>query len=80
MFYVYILQSEKTHKFYIGSTENLEDRFQRHNNGRSKATASGIPWKIKYKEEFTTRTLAVSREMQIKGWKSHKRIEQLISS
>ena len=41
MFHVYILLSEKTGKFYIGSTGNLEDRLSRHTTGRSKATFSG---------------------------------------
>ncbi len=38
---MYILQSEKTGKFYIGSTGNLEDRLIRHYKGRSIATKQG---------------------------------------
>ena len=79
MYHVYILQSELTQKFYIGSTGNIADRMERHNNGRSKATKTGISWKLVYTEEFTTRSEAIGREMEIKSWKSHTRIMALIN-
>ena len=80
MFYLYILLSQKTGKFYIGSTENITDRLERHNGGRSKATASGIPWEMVYTETFETRSEAVRREMEIKSWKSHARVARLVSA
>ena len=80
MFYLYILQSEKSNKFYIGSTANLSDRISRHNGARSKATANGIPWKLVYSEKFNTRSEAMKREYEIKAWKSHKLITNLINS
>ena len=80
MFHLYILLSEKTNKFYIGSTGNLDDRFIRHNNGRSKSTKTGIPWKLLYTEEFETRSEAIKREMELKSWKSHERVAQLVSA
>ena len=78
MFYTYILQSKITTKFYIGSTGNLEDRLIRHNNGRSKATKAGIPWKLVYTEKFETRSEACRREVELKSWKSHQRVADLI--
>ncbi len=79
MFHIYILLSGKTGEFYIGSTGNLEDRLTRHNAGRSKYTKPGCPWKLVYSESFITRSDAIKREKEIKSWKSHKRIEELIS-
>ncbi len=79
MFYVYILLSEKTGKFYIGSTGDLEDRLFRHNSGWNKSTQSGRPWQLVYSEAFSTRSEAMKREKEIKSWKSHKRISELIS-
>ncbi|MBS1539503.1 MAG: GIY-YIG nuclease family protein, partial [Bacteroidetes bacterium] len=32
-FYVYILQSDKDQSFYIGQTNNLDERLKRHNLG-----------------------------------------------
>jgi len=80
MYYTYILKSEVTNKFYIGSTGNLEDRLTRHNQGRSKSTAKGIPWTLELIEEYETRSVAMRREMELKSWKSHKRIDELILS
>ena len=80
MFHTYILQSEKTGNYYIGSTGNLEDRLIRHNTGRSKSTKSELPWKLVYTEEYETRGEAMKREIEIKSWKSHQRIAKLIQS
>jgi predicted GIY-YIG superfamily endonuclease len=33
MFHVYVLKSERTGRRYVGSCENFEDRFRRHNAG-----------------------------------------------
>lgn len=37
-YFVYILQSVKDHSYYIGSTQDLSSRIERHNQGRSKYT------------------------------------------
>ncbi|MFD2561032.1 GIY-YIG nuclease family protein [Aquimarina rubra] len=80
MFIVYILFSESLNKYYIGHTANLEDRLKRHNQGRSKSTKSGIPWKIVYTETYETKSKAYQREMEIKRQKSKIYIERLINS
>jgi putative endonuclease len=71
------LRSEKTGRFYVGSTANLTDRLLRHNSGRSLSTKGGIPWTLCYEEEYATRSEAVVRELEIKKWKSSKMIEDL---
>jgi putative endonuclease len=78
MYYVYILYSESMDRYYVGNTSNLEARLDRHNNGESRYTKSGIPWQIMYTEEYRTRKEAMSREHQIKKWKSRKMIKKLI--
>jgi len=80
MYNVYILQSDKTGKFYVGSTGDLEDRLIRHFNGRSIATKHGGPWKLVFTEEYNSRQEAFHREMEIKSWKSHSRIALLAST
>lgn len=79
MYHLYIIQSLSNNKFYVGSTGNLSDRLLRHNTGRSKATKTGTPWKLVYSEEFETRSEAMKREVDIKSWKSHTMIENLIA-
>ena len=60
-FYVYVLLSEKTGRRYVGSCADLDDRLTRHNAGHSKATKHGIPWRLVYFEEYTSRSDAVRR-------------------
>lgn len=78
MYHIYILYSESLDRYYVGNTSDLEIRLIRHNKGDSRFTKSGIPWVIVYSEEFETRSEAMSREHQIKKWKSRKMIEKLI--
>ncbi|MFM9873677.1 MAG: GIY-YIG nuclease family protein [Fimbriimonadaceae bacterium] len=70
MFVVYILYSKSKNRFYIGHTADLQDRINRHNQARSKATMQGIPWELVYTEEHPTKSRAQTREFEIKSWKS----------
>jgi putative endonuclease len=73
-FYVYILQSTKTAKFYIGQTQNLENRFDEHNSGKSKYTSKDAPWNLVWYGVVGTRKESYGLEQQIKSFKSRKRI------
>ena len=77
-YFVYILQSQKDQSFYIGQTQNLTERIQRHNQGRNSSTRTKRPWKLVYFEEYTTRQEAMKREREIKRRKSSKYILSLI--
>jgi putative endonuclease len=77
-YFVYILQSDSSGKYYIGSTDNIQRRVSQHNAGYSKATKSGVPWVLKRAEEYSTLTEARQREAQIKRMKSKKWIEWLL--
>jgi len=79
-FSVYILYSSSLNQYYIGHTENLEDRIFRHTNSGSKSTKKANDWVIKYTETFNTRQEVAKRELEIKNKKSRKYIEWLISS
>ena len=48
MYYVYVLQSEKDRKIYVGFTKNLEERLKLHNNGKVKSTKNRLPLKLVY--------------------------------
>ena len=79
MFYTYILQSKSSGKFYIGHTENLEARLERHNKGLVTATKNKGEWVCVYFEMFDSKLEANRRELQIKKMKSRIYIENLIS-
>jgi putative endonuclease len=66
MFYTYVLHSAKFNRFYVGHTQNLEDRLNEHNTGRTKSTKFYSPWKLVYYENFSTRDEAIKREMYFK--------------
>ncbi|MGE8343611.1 MAG: GIY-YIG nuclease family protein [Flavobacterium sp.] len=66
MFFVYILYSAKKEKFYIGQTNDMEDRLNRHNNGQSLSTKNGVPWKIIYTIQLDSRSEAMILETKIK--------------
>jgi putative endonuclease len=78
MFYAYILKSEKSGRYYVGHTENIEARLQRHNTGQVKATKNKGPWVLMSFETFDTKAEANSRELYIKSMKSRVFIEKLI--
>lgn len=79
MFYVYIIYSSKTDRFYTGYTdEDVPLRVQRHNLGWTKSTKTGIPWNLVYTESYPLKADALIREREIKKKKSRKYIEFLI--
>jgi putative endonuclease len=78
MYYVYIIYSPTLDKFYIGQTQDLDDRIFRHTNSGSKSTKISNDWILKYQESFATRSEAIRRESEIKKKKSRKYLERLI--
>ena len=78
MFFVYILQSNTTNRFYIGSTNNLIRRFHQHQSGQVKSTRNRGPWFMPYYKLFSTRSEAVQSEFKLKRMKSSKMIHKII--
>ena len=78
MYFIYILQSQATGRFYIGQTKDLLRRFREHASGENVSTRNRGPWWIPYYEIFENRITATAREKELKGWKSSKAIQALI--
>ncbi len=76
--FVYILKSEKDHKYYIGETANVEARLIYHNSGKQRSTKSRIPFVIVSIEEFSCRKEALLREKKIKSWKGGNAFKKLV--
>jgi len=66
VYHVYLLQSKKTGRYYVGQTGNLTDRIKRHNEGRVLSTKSGCPWELVKKRSFSSRREAVQYENKLK--------------
>lgn len=77
-YYVYILQSQKTGNYYVGSTQDVGRRFRKHQNGLSMATRGKGPWFLVHVEEFEIKTSALKREFEIKSKKSRDFIRKII--
>ncbi|MBL0183133.1 MAG: GIY-YIG nuclease family protein [Chitinophagaceae bacterium] len=77
--YVYILQSLKDQKYYVGETHGVEARLQFHNSGKQRSTRNRIPFKIVVVEIFENRIDALQREKQIKSWKGGMAFKKLIA-
>jgi len=77
--FVYILQSKKDNKYYIGETADVAARLLFHNSGRQRSTRNRIPFIIILVEEFETRVEALQREKQIKSWKGGNAFKALIA-
>ncbi|CAN5419767.1 hypothetical protein BH10BAC1_BH10BAC1_18030 [soil metagenome] len=80
MYFVYILFSEKLNKYYTGYTKDLEQRLMLHNKGQEAFTSKGIPWSLRYFEQFDIELNAIRREREIKAKKSRKYIEWIIAT
>jgi putative endonuclease len=76
--FVYILQSLKDNKYYIGETADVKQRLLFHNNGRQRSTKNRVPFVLILLEEFNNRTEALEREKQIKSWKGGNVFKVLI--
>lgn len=72
MFYLYVLQSLDKNHFYIGVTASLEKRLAKHNKGYSKSTKPFIPWRLIYKEDFSSKEVAMKREYYLKSAKGYR--------
>ena len=66
MYRVYILYSDSLGKYYVGQTKDLEERLERHNQGREKYTKRGIPWLFIASFACSSRSEGMRLESKIK--------------
>ena len=66
-FYVYVLKSTgKRNVTYVGYTKNIKNRILLHNKGKGAKFTRGGKWKLIYKEKYSSKNKAISREYYIK--------------
>jgi len=66
MFYTYVLKSKKDDDLYIGFTNDLKNRFAKHNRGEVRSTASRRPFELIYYEACLGEQDAIKREKYFK--------------
>lgn len=74
MYYVYLIEcGDKT--LYTGITTDIKRRFKEHSLCKGGAyTRSKKVKKVLYTEQFSTRSEALKREVQIKSWPREKKL------
>jgi len=78
-FYFYVLYSAEFDTFYIGSSENPDERLKKHLANHKGFTAKAKDWVMCYTESFAQKSLALKREKQLKAWKNKTTIRQLVA-
>ena len=77
MWYVYILLCEDN-SLYTGFSNNPDTRFLDHINGKGgRYTRSHKPLRRVYLEQLNSKSEALKREIEIKGWRREKKIRNL---
>ena len=51
---------------YVGYTKNITKRIKLHNSGKGAKFTRGRKWNLIYKEKYSTKNQAISREYYIK--------------
>lgn len=78
MYFAYILQSVKDLKYYIGQTNDLDERIKKHNKGQVQSTRPRTPFTLIKKEVYETRSEARKRENYLKKLKSGNEFKKII--
>ena len=67
-FYVYLLKSTSVgfNKTYVGYTNNLNKRLEKHNSNLGDKSTKGYKWEFVYKKKFYSKSKALSFEYKLK--------------
>ena len=77
MYVVYLIESIKTGKWYIGYTQSDPfKRLNKHNSGEVQSTKGFKPWKLIYYESYIDRSDALGREKFLKSGSGRKFLEK----
>lgn len=75
MYYVYILYSNKDGKLYVGLTNDLKRRINKHSNGLVRSTKNRRPLRLIYYEAYFYQSDAKRRELFLKGGKGREELK-----
>ncbi len=79
LYYVYIIKSLKTGRYYTGSTQALEERLRQHNENITLSTRNRGPFELVFHETYNTLGEARRREIQIKRYKGGRAFKELLT-
>jgi len=64
--YVYVIENEEGRQ-YVGSTQAVKERLQKHNNGGVSHTSKFKPWDLKFVCSFPNKKQALAFEKYLKS-------------
>lgn len=81
MYFTYCIEETTNRKIYIGHTDDLQKRIDRHNNLLNNKTTAftsrqGASWKYIHVEGFSTRKEAKRREKELKSYQGRVFLNQ----
>ena len=79
-YYVYLIKAinSKHIKSYVGYTNNISKRLEKHNTGKGAKSTKGFKWKLIYKKKFISKSKAMSYEYKLK--KDRKARNEIINN
>lgn len=77
MYFIYILQSLKDIRTYVGYSKDVNNRLIQHNFGQVPATKNRRPLKLIFTESFTTEQEAKRRELYWKSGAGRRKMKSL---
>lgn len=80
MAYVYILESLKSGRYYIGSTTNLEKRIKKHTSGAVHTTRRFLPLRLVFYKEYSDIKEAMRIEYRLKRLKRKDYLKKIVDS
>ena len=68
VYYVYLIKTLDNffNKSYVGYTNNLSERLEKHNNNLGAKSTKGYKWQLIYKKRFYLKNKALSFEYKLK--------------
>lgn len=78
MFYVYVLESNRTDQLYIGYTKDIKRRLEEHNCGLNVSTRYHRPWRIIHVEIYINEKDAKRREKYLKTNQGSRLLKRML--
>ena len=78
IYYVYLIKTinSRINKTYVGYTNNLRNRLDKHNSNKGARSTKGFKWVLVYKKKFISKSKAMSYEYKLK--KNRKKRNEIV--
>ncbi|MDO8574944.1 MAG: GIY-YIG nuclease family protein [bacterium] len=78
MFYIYVIESINEDDLYIGFTNDLKNRLEKHNRGLNFSTKLNKPWRLIHYEAYLNENDARRRERYLKTSQGSRLLKRML--